>query len=185
MIITCPHCNLSKELGEVYIPNAGTAATCPRCRTRFDVKPERQRHGIMRRKVALGIFVVVLGVISLMVAHDWKLDRNYFLQPGTWQGEMTYLGKEHPFELVIEKAQDGHLAGYMDWVETAPRYRLAIRGTYVGNHLVFEDYAFLERTGTAGLHDEQDVYITGNEMTGAAKNGAATFHALKRESAPF
>lgn len=185
MTITCPHCKLSNDLGEVRIPADGSMATCPRCRTKFEVKPERAGTRFARRAALLGILAVVLGAVALLFVHDWKLDKDYFLQPGTWQGEMTYLGKEHPFELVIEKAQDGNLAGYMDWVETSPRYRLAIRGTYIGNHLVFKDYEFLERKGTSGLNDEQDVYIAANEMTGTAKNGGATLHALKRESTPF
>ncbi len=183
MTITCPNCKLTRDLGDLLIPDAGTAATCPRCRSRFEVKPERRA----KRWPRTAAFAVlgILCAAGLIISHDWKLNRNYFLQPGTWQGEMTYLGKKHPFELVIEKAQDGRLAGYMDWVETNPRYRLSIRGTYVGNHLVFKDYEFLERKGTTGLNDEQDVYIIENEMTGTAKNGAADFHALKRESAPF
>lgn len=185
MIITCPQCNFSKDLGAVRIPNAGAPATCPRCRAQFEVKPERQGNWLMRRKASLGILVVVLCVVSLLFMHDWKLNKNYFLQPSAWQGEVTYLGKKHPFELVIEKAQDGAMEGYMDWVGFSPRYRLAIRGTYVGNHLLFEDYAFLERKGTAGLFDKKNVYIIENEMTGTDKNGAATLRALKRESAPL
>jgi hypothetical protein len=185
MTITCPHCNLSKDLGAVRVPDSGMLATCPRCRTQFEVMPERQENRLTRWKASLGLLVIVLSAAALVVGHDWKLDKNYFLQPGIWQGEMTYRGKKHPFELVIESAQDGHMAGYMDWVGFSPRYRLTIRGTYVGNHLVFEDYEFLEGKGTAGLNDEKNVYIIKNEMTGTDKNGAATLHALKRESAPF
>jgi hypothetical protein len=185
MTITCPNCKLSKEIGDAPIPNGGALATCPRCRVQFEVKPEQQENWFMRKKALLVILVIVLLVISLVLGHDWKLDKNYFLQPGTWQGEMTYLGKKHPFELVIEKANDGRMTGYMDWVETSPRYRLGIGGTYVGNHIVFKDYEFLERKGTVGVNEEKDVYINGNEMTGTDKNGAATLYALKRESAPF
>lgn len=185
MIITCPSCNLSKELGNVDVSRTGTAARCPRCHTLFNVRPDRQEHWIMRRRALLGTLIAVFAVGSLLIAHDWKLDKNYFLQPGTWQGDMTYRGKKHPFELVIEKAQDGCLEGYMDWVEYSPRYRLAIRGSYLGNHLVFKDYEFLERKGTTGLNDEQDVYIIAEEMRGTAKDGNAELTALKRTSASF
>ncbi len=168
------------------IPATGALAACPRCRIRFEVMPEQPGNSGTRWKAILAIAVLVLCAgIFIVIGYDGKLDKNYFLQPGTWQGEMTYLGKQYPFEMVIEKAQDGYLAGYMDWVGHSPRYRLAIRGTYVGNHLVFEDYSFLERQGTTGLNDKKDVYIIGNEMSGTDKNGNATFHALKRESAPF
>lgn len=185
MTITCPNCNLSKDIGPVRIARAGTMATCPQCSARFEVKPERLESRFIRWRTSLFTFGIVLCIAAFLLVHDWKLNKDYFLQPGVWQGEMTYLGKKHPFEMVIEKAQDGKLEGYMDWVGTSPRYRLAIRGTYIGNHLVFEDYAFLERVGATGLHDEQDVYIIENEMMGTAKNGAAALHALKRESAPF
>lgn len=185
MIITCPSCKLSKEMEYPRIPDGGVTATCPRCHARFDVGKTLQPVRLSGRYKLLIMMIVVLSVAALILLHDWKLDKNYFLEPGVWQGEMTYIGKKHPFELVIETAQDGNLAGYMDWVETSPRYRLAIRGTYEGNHLVFVDYAFLERKGAAGLYDEQDVYIIDNEMKGTAKNGAATLTALKRASAPF
>ena len=185
MIVTCPHCNLSRELGPLRIPSGGMSATCPRCRAPFEVWPERPASRLLRWRTTL-IALAVVGCISgALLAHDWKLDKNYFLLPGVWQGEMTFLDKKYPFVLVIEKAQDGNLAGYMDWVSENPRYRLAIRGTYVGNHLIFEDYAFLERVAPTGLHDTQDVYIAGNEMAGTAKDGAATLHAVKRESSPL
>jgi len=185
MIVTCPHCNLSKELGSVRVPSGGTLATCPRCRASFEVRPERPATWFLRWRAALIALGVIGCITAAFLAHDWKLNKNYFLLPGAWQGDMTFLGKKYPFVLVIEKAQDGNLAGYMDWVSESPRYRLAIRGTYVGNHLLFEDYAFLERVGSTGLHDTQDVYIVGNEMTGTAKDGDATLQALKRESTPF
>lgn len=181
MVIVCPNCNLSKELGEVHIPPRGAVAICPRCRTQFRVKPERQGPWFIRRKASLAMLLFLAGIVSVLSAHDWKLDKDYFLQPGIWQGEMTYLGKKHPFVLVIEKAQDGKMAGYMDWVESSPKYRLAVRGTYVGNHLLFEDYAFIEGQGASGLNDKKDVYIIRNEMVGTDKNGNAKFHALKRE----
>jgi hypothetical protein len=138
------------------------------------------------RRLRVLVFALIAAIVAvLLVSRDWKLDKNYFLEPGTWQGEMTYLGKQYPFELVIESARDGRLTGYMDWVGSSPRYRLAVQGTYRGNHLVFEDYAFLERQGTTGLNDRKDVYIIGNEMAGTDKNGAAEIHALQRLSAPF
>lgn len=181
MTINCPNCKLSKDIGAVRIPRAGMTATCPRCRTVFEVKPE-SRPGRWRKPLIL-LGIVLCAVIALLL-YDWKLDENYFLQPGSWQGEMTFRGKQYPFVLVIEKAQDGRLEGYMDWLESNPRYRLAIRGTYVGNHLVFKDYEFVERKGSTGLNDEKDVYIIGNEMSGTDKNGIAAFHALKRGSQP-
>ncbi|MEK6743426.1 MAG: DUF6510 family protein [Nitrospirota bacterium] len=185
MIITCPKCELSKDLGEVRIYKTGTVTTCPRCRETFLVLPEQQETWWGKWKNAILFLAVVLPAAAFLAVHDWKLDKNYFLSPSTWQGDMTFRGKKYPFVLVIEKAQDGRLAGYMDWVSSSPRYRLAVRGTYVGNHLVFEDYAFLERVGATGLHDEKDVYISGNEMTGTDKNGAAELQALKRESSPL
>lgn len=185
MIITCPKCELQKDLGTVRIYKTGAVATCPRCRETFLVLPERQEAGWKKWKSAIAFIVLFLTAVSFLAAHDWKLDKNYFLAPSTWQGELTYRGKKAPFVLVIEKAQDGKLEGYMDWVGSSPRYRLAVRGTYVGNHLVFEDYAFLERVGATGLHDEKDVYIKGHEMAGTDKNGDAEFYALKRESAPL
>ena len=124
-----------------------------------------QRRG---NKSVLGTCAVILSIALLAVSHDWKLNKHYFLQPGTWQGKMTSLSKKHPFELVIESAQTGQLAGYMDWVGSSPRYRLAIRGTCERNHIVFEDYKFLERQGTTGLYDTEDVYIIENEMSGTA-----------------
>jgi len=165
---------------DALLQGTGTFATCPRCGMQFEVTQKKRSHWIYCRKKELIISSLLLFAAGLALLHDWKLDKDYFLQPGVWQGEMTYLGKKSPFVFVIERAMDGHLTGYMDWVETSPKYRLAIRGTYTGNHLIFEDYAFLERQGTAGLFDEQDVYIKDNEMTGTAKNGRAEFHALKR-----
>jgi len=185
VLISCPHCNFSKEIADEEISPSGARARCTRCQTQFDVMPAQRKQHRVRSIVTLVMLGAVVWAALFLMTRDWALDTNYFLVPGVWQGEMLYLGKKHPFELVIEKAQDGRLSGYMDWVESNPRYRLAIRGTYEGNHLVFEDYAFLERKGTAGLNDVQDVYIKANEMSGSAKNGTATLHALKRESAPF
>lgn len=185
MIVTCPECRLTKDLGPVSIPPTGMIATCPRCKAPFEVKPETLEPWYRRWWKPLLAAAVACSMAAVLIAYDWKLDRDYFLRPGAWQGEMTYFGTKYPFELVIEKAQDGKLEGYMDWVGESPRYRLAVRGTYDGNHLVFVDYEFLERQGSRGLHDEKDVYIIGNEMTGTDKNGRARFHALKRESAPF
>jgi len=185
MMITCPKCELSKVVDDDRLADTDMLVTCTRCRTQFEIKADSKKHWILKRKGPLFTAGIVLVVVVLLAVHDWKLDKNYFLQPGAWQGEMTYMGKKYPFDMMIEKARDGHLEGYMDWVGHTPRYRLAIRGTYVGNHLVFEDYEFLERQGTTGLHDEQDVYIVENEMTGTAKHGRAELRALKRESAPF
>lgn len=175
MTITCPNCNLSKEIGDVRIPRAGMAATCPRCRAVFEVRPE-SRPGGWRKPLIL--LTLALCATAALLMYDWKLDKNYFLQPSSWQGEITFLGEKHPFILVIEKAQDGQLEGYMDWPEV--NFRLAVRGSYVGNHLVFKDYEFLIGKGNTGLNDQKDVYIIGNEMSGTDKNGIATFHALKR-----
>ncbi|MDA8101284.1 MAG: hypothetical protein M0042_16815 [Nitrospiraceae bacterium] len=133
---------------------------------------------------ALVLLGALVCAVVVWLAVDWKLDEHYVLQPGSWQGEMAFQGRNYPFEMVIERAADGKMTGYMDWVSENPRYRLAIRGTYVGNHVRFEDYAFLERQGQTGLYDQQDVYIIGNEMTGTAKNGAASIHALQRAYAP-
>jgi hypothetical protein len=185
MIVTCPGCKFSKNIPEARLEQEGLTATCPRCRTQFAVDFGAGRTRLVRGKVWIAVLLLGICAAWLIIEHDWKLDRDYFLQPGVWQGEMTYLGKEHPFELVIETARDGQMTGYMDWVGMSPRYRLAVRGTYEGNHLLFEDYAFLEKKGTSGLYDRKDVYIIGNEMTGTDKNGAALFHALKRESTPF
>ncbi len=129
-------------------------------------------------------FLLTLGIVlcaaALLLAHDWKLDKNYFLQPGTWQGEIAYLEKKYPFELVIEKAQDGKMEGYMDWFGNNPHYILGVRGTYMGNHLLFEEYEFINGGSKYGFNDKKDVYIVGNEMTGTDKNGTAMFHAVKR-----
>jgi hypothetical protein len=73
----------------------------------------------------------------------------------------------------------------MDWVEFTPRYRLAVRGKHTGNHLVFEDYRFLEGEGTDGLHDKKDVYIEENVMNGTDKNGTAELHAIRLDPAPL
>lgn len=185
MIVTCPACKYAKDVAEDRFPREGLTATCPRCRTRFALDHRTARNRLVPGKAWIAFLLIVIAAAGLLLGRDWKLDEDYFLQPGVWQGEMTYLGKKHPFELVIETARDGQMTGYMDWVGMTPRYRLAVKGTYEGNHLLFEDYAFLERKGTSGLYDRKDVYIIGNEMTGTDKNGAATFHALKRESTPF
>lgn len=123
--------------------------------------------------------IALLAAAGVRFGHDWKLNRGYVLQPSCWQGEMTFRGKQHPFMLVIQSAENGKLDGYMDWTETSPRYRLAIRGTNEGNHLIFEDYKFIEGSGEYGLHDKQDVYIEDNQMSGSAKNGTATMHAVE------
>lgn len=182
MIITCPNCSLGKEVGAISIPREGTLATCPRCRARFNIKPEQSKTSVVLGRIFLGVAALGVLLAVILFSHDWKLDKNYFLTPSAWQGEMTYVGRKHPFLLVIEKAQDGQLTGYMDWVATSPRYRLAVRGTYAGNHLLFEDYEFLEGKGTAGLFDKKDVYIIGNEMIGTDKNGSAAFYAVRRAS---
>lgn len=184
MMITCPKCELSKVVDDDRLASMDMLVTCTRCRTQFEIKADRKEHWLLRWKKPLVIACMVVCAVVLLTTHDWKIDKNYFLQPGAWQGELTYMGKQYPFDMIIAKAQDGHLEGYMDWVGETPRYRLAIRGTYVGNHLVFEDYEFIGQQGPAsGLHDEQDVYVMGNEMTGTAKHGRADFHALKRASA--
>lgn len=245
MIITCPHCNSSKDIGEVRIPRAGATATCKNCQKQFELRPmpepaaekiridrcpacdfaagqlqemdicpkcglvfakylARVNHAppdsdsvsfapaaektvvrqLLGNKQFWGIALVVLLAAWARFGHDWKLEPNYLLQPGNWQGEMTFRGKQHPFVLVIQTTDGGKLEGYMDWIETMPRYRLAIRGTHTGNHLLFEDYKFLEGSGTTGLHDHQDVYIIDNEMNGSAKNGAATLHAVQVATSP-
>ncbi len=184
MQVKCPQCGLNKEIPDEQISSESMIVTCPRCRAQFEIS--RPGHaGKTRKWYAIGGLLACVLIVWFLFRYDWKLDKNYFLQPGVWQGEITYQGKKHPFELTIEHAQDGNLSGYMDWVGYSPRYRLTVRGTYVGNHLTFQDYEFLEQKGTAGLYDEKDVYIIGNEMTGTDKNGTAEFHALKRESAPF
>jgi hypothetical protein len=185
MIITCPKCDLKKDLGAVRVHRSGTIATCPRCSETFLVLPEEQETWWGRWKYAAILLAIMVSFSVFLLAHDWKLDKNYFLGPSTWQGDMAYRGKKYPFVLVIEKAQDGKLEGYMDWVSSSPRYRLAVRGMYEGNHLVFEDYSFTEVVAGRGLHDEKDVYIKGNEMTGTDKNGEADLFALRRESAPL
>ncbi len=185
MWITCPKCNLSKEASDHQIPPAGVAVTCPRCHTRFDIKPERRMSRSKRLAFLFGVAVVFLCVVVTIFMYDGRLDKNYFLEPGFWQGEMTFAGKKYPFVLVIETAQDGRLKGYMDWTSQSPRYRLAIRGTYVGNHLLFEDYEFLERKADSGLYDKQDVYIFGDTMAGLAKNGRAALTATKRPVYPL
>ena len=135
-------------------------------------------------KYLWGITIAVLLAAWARFGHDWKLDMNYRLQPSNWQGEMLFRGKQHPFLLVIQSTEGGKLEGYMDWVGTIPRYRLAIRGTHAGNHLLFEDYKFLEGDSKYGLHDNQDVYITENEMNGTAKNGNAALRAVKVATEP-
>lgn len=185
MLVACPACKFTKDIPEDRLQREGLTAICPRCRTQFAVEYHTRRNRRVSGKVWIAFLLIGIFSAGLILTQDWKLDKDYFLQPGVWQGEMTYMGKKHPFELVIETARDGQMTGYMDWVGMSPRYRLAVKGTYEGNHLLFEDYAFLERKGTSGLYDRKDVYIIGNEMTGTDKNGAATFHALKRESAPF
>jgi len=251
MIITCPQCNVSRDVGDVRIPHRGAMATCPGCGAQFMLKPDRPPRSehqlvrscpscsyahppgdmsgtcpqcglvyerflkrqqrieemppippadsaapdtretaggwrrLLRNRILLGIAAVALVAICLKYGHDWKLDKEYRLIPSAWQGEMTYRGKKHPFVLVIESAADGKLGGYMDWVGFSPRYRLAVRGSYTGNHLIFEDYAFLEGKGTYGLNDRKDVYIEENVMNGSDKNGNAELHAIKLESLPM
>lgn len=248
MIITCPHCKSSKDIGTVRIPESGATATCHSCHRQFEINSEREpvsekllidtcpscglevenrneteicpRCGLvfskylaratqlsvlqelsqqgksdppvpksaLRRllsnKSFWGITLALVLAACIRFGHDWKLDKNYRLQTGNWQGEMLFRGKQHPFLLVIQSTDDGKLEGYMDWIETMPRYRLAIRGTHTGNHLLFEDYKFLEGEGQYGLHDNQDVYIIENEMSGTAKNGNATLHAVKVATSP-
>lgn len=246
MLIICPHCGFSKDVGEISIPVTGVTATCRNCQQQFQLRPEgappdekflnscpscgsagpynsdtdicsgcglvfakylarlsklnendpaqdvpfatTEEIPLSRRILSDKRFWIVL--IALLAAacirfgHDWKLDNRYVLQPGCWQGEMTFRGKQHPFLLAIQTTDNGKLEGYMDWTETSPRYRLAIRGTHQGNHLLFEDYKFIEGSGQYGLHDNQDVYIVENELDGTAKNGKATMHAVKVAIAP-
>lgn len=249
MIITCPNCAFSKDIGDVRIPDAGVTATCNNCQQQFKLRPERElvaeeMHclnkcpscgtagpfqvdsdicplcGLVFAKYQIrvnneatveempeevrfksaddlslarqlltsrkfwAILIVILVVAGIRFGHDWKLDMNYVLQPGSWQGEMTFRGKQFPFLLVILNSDDGKLEGYMDWTSHSPRYRLAIRGTYQGNHLLFEDYKFIEGSGQYGLHDNQDVYIKEGVMNGTAKNGNATLHAVKVDLPP-
>lgn len=251
MIITCPHCKTSRDVGDIRLPQAGITATCKSCHGQFPLYPEDKaeppapepaRFGIcpgcgfagaqlpetdicpkcglvfskyraktdqlnqpldgvpflpstpadepslsrqiLTNKLIWGIALTILIAAWIRFGHDWKLDRNYLLQPGNWQGEMSFRGKQHPFMLVIQSTDGGKLEGYMDWIETMPRYRLAIRGTHDGNHLLFEDYKFLEGEGQYGLHDKQDVYIVDNEMSGTAKNGQATLHAIQVATSP-
>lgn len=248
MVITCPHCKASKNIGDVRIPKAGVTATCKNCQWQFELLPEQdppaetsridkcpscsfvlgtqseteicpkcglvfskyltrvkqvnvtsdspddvifvpvaEKSALLQmlcNKHFLVIAVIVLIAVWAKFGHDWKLEMNYMLQPGNWQGEMSFRGKQHPFLLVIQSTDGGKLKGYMDWIETMPRYRLAIRGTHTGNHLLFEDYKFLEGDGKYGLHDNQDVYIIENEMSGTAKNGKATLHAVKVATEP-
>jgi hypothetical protein len=245
MIITCPHCKSSKDIGDVNIPKTGAAATCISCHRQFDIHSEHNvsdpvaintcpscgldvesrneteicsRCGLVFSKYLArtaqlsvlqnlsqesvptvpqsalrrllgntffwGLTLALLLAAFVRFGHDWKLDKNYRLETGNWQGEMLFRGKQHPFLLVIQSTESGKLEGYMDWIETMPRYRLAIRGTHTGNHLLFEDYKFLEGEGQYGLHDNQDVYIIENEMSGTAKNGNATLHAVKVATSP-
>lgn len=246
MIITCPYCTSSKDIGNVSVPQTGATAICQVCRRQFDIHSEHKRASepplidkcpscgfveenqskmvclqcglvfskylsrvnqisvsdlsqlgisapvapqsalirMLYNKYFWAITLVLLLAVWARFGHDWKLDRNYRLQTGNWQGEMLFRGKQHPFLLVIQSTDSGTLEGYMDWIETMPRYRLAIRGTHTGNHLLFEDYKFLEGDGKYGLHDNQDVYIIENEMSGTAKNGNATLHAVKVATSP-
>jgi len=248
MIIICPYCKASKDIGDVRIPKAGAAATCQGCKRQFELRPEpesasapeepridscpscgfaaqsetgicpecglvfakylaRVRRGalledpsdnitftpaaeksvvrqLLGSRPFWGIALFFLLAAWVKFGHDWKLDKYYLLQPGNWQGEMSFRGKQHPFLLVIQSTDDGKLEGYMDWVGTMPRYRLAIRGTHMGNHLLFEDYKFLEGDGKYGLHDKKNVYIIENEMNGTDKNGNATLHAVKVATEP-
>lgn len=248
MIITCPHCKSSKDVGDVSIPKNGVTATCSNCRGQFSLLPEaapkleppkfdvcpacgfsdrprgggdicpkcglvyskylaRLDHEALRQESLKDIestsskenlslirvltkkrFFALVGVVLIAAwirfGHDWKFDKNYLLKPGKWQGEMSFRGKQHPFLLAIQTTDDGKLEGYMDWTETMPRYRLAVRGTHKGNHLLFEDYKFLEGSGEYGLNDKKDVYIIDNEMNGTDKNGSATLHAVQVATSP-
>ncbi len=248
MIITCPYCKSSKDIGDVRIPKTGVIATCKSCQRQFELHPEQETvpeppgidncpscgffvntnietdlcpkcglvfskylarvkqvsvqldasddvtfapvaempsaRKMLSSKRFWGIAAVVLIAVWARFGHDCKMDMNYALQPGNWQGEMSFRGKQHPFLLVIQTTDGGKLEGYMDWIETMPRYRLAIRGTHIGNHLLFEDYKFLEGDGKYGLHDNQDVYIIENEMSGTAKNGKADLHAVHVATSP-
>lgn len=248
MIITCPQCKSSKDIGNVRIPEIGATATCHYCHQQFDIysedksiletflidkcpscglavekraetdicprcglvfskylaratqlsvlqdlsqqgesllaAPKSTLRQLLSNKRFLGITLVLVLAVCIRFGYDWKLEKNYRLQTGNWQGEMLFRGKQHPFLLVIQSTDGGKLEGYMDWIETTPRYRLAIRGTHTGNHLLFEDYKFLEGDGKYGLHDNQDVYIIENEMSGSAKNGNATLHAVKVATSP-
>jgi hypothetical protein len=143
--------------------------------------PEGRRR-LTRNTTFLVSIALLFVALCLYYGFDWKLDRDYRLVPSAWQGEITFRGKQHPFVLVITTAAYGRMEGYMDWVGFPTPYRLAVRGTYRGNHLEFEDYRFLRGEGTYGLHDKKDVYIAANVMSGSDKNGDAEFHAVRMES---
>ncbi len=247
MVITCPYCKSSKDVGDVKIPKDGVEATCKSCQRKFPVYSNQEPvstikadrcpscgvfigiHGegdicpqcglvyakyldrqarraidnesvqnaelaktaekphpgkLLVNRYLLGISLLVVLSVWVRFGYDWQLNKGYLLKPSTWQGEMSFRGKKHPFLLVIESTDRGRLEGYMDWIETIPRYRLAIRGTYNGNHLLFEDYKFVEGSGQFGLHDKKDVYIKGNEMNGSDKNGKAVLHAVQVATYP-
>ena len=53
MLITCPHCNLSREIAREKVPPGARWATCPRCRERFEfVLPPIPSDGERARRAA-------------------------------------------------------------------------------------------------------------------------------------
>lgn len=193
-LASCPACGYAGpfQTGSVSCPGCGVVFAKYLAKVNRQTVQEEtlrealfiQEEGPLYRRLAANrqfwiVLIAVLLVVGIRFGHDWKLEKNYLLLPSCWQGEMTFRGKQHPFLLAIQIVEGDKIEGYMDWTETSPLYRLAIRGTRQGNHLLFEDYKFIEGSGQYGLHDKQDVYITENEMTGTAKNGQATLHAVK------
>ncbi len=200
LIRTCPSCSYTHRPGDM-------SGTCPECglvyekylRRRPAVEDEppatvpddtpsdgkgtpRGRRRLTRNTTFLVIMALFFVALCLYYGYDWKLDKDYRLVPSAWQGEITFRGKQYPFVLVITSAVSGRMEGYTDWVGLQTPYRLAVRGTYRGNHLEFEDYRFLRGEGMYGLHDKKDVYIAENVMSGSDKNGDAEFHAVRMQS---
>lgn len=176
----CPKCGLRRTIPDKDVVGEEVVATCPSCRVSFRVYSKKQRTSA---RVLIGVLaaVVLIWSVFLVWSHDWKLDKNYFLQPDEWRGEVTEQGRHYPFMLDIVHAQDGNMRGMMNWTGMPPYpFQARVAGTYIGNHLVFKEYKVDQYTGDVELCEEKDVYITGNEMTGTQNRGAQ-FHAVKKQ----
>ena len=121
-------------------------------------------------------------------AHTWKnmdvaYDPDVRIEPGEWQGEARFAGREErvPFTFVIE-AVDGHaVEGYCDWPGIGVRVR--VEGFRDGNHLVMWDAAFLIESGRAPvtytLYDKKSLFVMGDRMVGYDGPYRATIEARR------
>ena len=78
--------------------------------------------------------------------------------------------------MVFESVEYGTVLGVIDWGDVAAE----VRGTYAGDHVVFEDYAIRRTNGAAyELFDRKDVHIRGGVMEGTDKNGRWRLRAVR------